>query len=261
MNDTIRPTTGPWILLADDNPINQEVLLEQLALLGHEADTADDGEEALQCWRQGHYRVLLTDLSMPRLDGYGLARAIRQWEAKAGHPAALLVALSAGGPADDEARCRAAGLDRYLQKPIEPATLGLVLKGAAAKAPSPAQAPAPAPGAAPPLLDPQVLARYVGHDTRTHARLRSDYLERLLPMRQALAEALAQGGMERTRDLAHQLKSTSATIGALQLSAACLALERAARAGDATASASAGEAMLRSLDATHAAMVQDAAQA
>ncbi|MBL8331891.1 MAG: response regulator [Rubrivivax sp.] len=258
MNDALPPSTSPWILVADDNPINQEVILEQLSLLGHEADIADDGEHALQLWRQGPYRVLLTDLHMPRLDGYGLARAIRQWEAQTGRAPAMLVALSAGGPDDNEARCRDAGLGHFLRKPVDLQVLGELLRGSMAAA----RAPAPAANDAQPLLDPQVLARYVGHDARTQARLRNDYIERLPPMRHAITEALARGDLDRTRDLAHQLKSTSATIGALQLSAACLVLERAARSDDPQAAAQAADGVLRSLDATQAALLsQGMAQA
>lgn len=255
MNDPSRAGTHPWILVVDDNPINQEVLLEQLSLLGLEADSADDGEQALQAWRRQAYRVVLTDINMPRLDGYGLARAIRQDEAQRGRPPALLVALSAGGPDDDEARCRAAGLSHFLRKPIDLQALGALLRGTAPVATAPAASDAQ------PLLDPQVLARYVGHDAQTQARLRNDYIDRLPPMRQAIADALARGDLERTRDLAHQLKSTSATIGALQLSAACLALERAARSGDAASAASAALAVMNSLDATQVVLRQGMAQA
>src|SRR5690606_37107209 len=68
------------ILIAEDDPTNQKVLLRQLELLGYAAEVADDGAEALHLWREGRYALLLTDLHMPEMDGYDLTAAIRSEE-------------------------------------------------------------------------------------------------------------------------------------------------------------------------------------
>ena len=61
---------GSLILVAEDNEINQKVILQQFALLGQTADIADNGQAALVLWRSGDYAILLTDLHMPEMDGY-----------------------------------------------------------------------------------------------------------------------------------------------------------------------------------------------
>ena len=74
------------ILVADDHPVNREVLVRQLELLGIDADTVNDGIEAIEAWAaaEGHYAAILADIHMPRMDGHELARQIRAAEAKRG---------------------------------------------------------------------------------------------------------------------------------------------------------------------------------
>ena len=82
-------------------------------------DIAADGAEALERWRQGAYTLLLTDLHMPRLDGYGLVAAIRAEEARAGHGGhTVIVAITANAMQGEDQRCKAAGMDDYLAKPV-----------------------------------------------------------------------------------------------------------------------------------------------
>ncbi len=114
------------ILVAEDNEINQLVIQHQLQLLGYAADVADNGREALRRWEGGDYALLLTDLHMPELDGYELTAAIRQGDA--GRPRIPIVALTANALKDELERCRAAGMDDYLSKPVAVADLGAMLE-------------------------------------------------------------------------------------------------------------------------------------
>ena len=75
---------GRLILIAEDDAINQKVILRQIELLGYAAEMASNGAEALRLWRTGHYALLLTDLHMPEMDGYALAEAIRREETQRG---------------------------------------------------------------------------------------------------------------------------------------------------------------------------------
>jgi len=75
---------GSLILVAEDNEINQKVILQQLTLLGQTADIANNGREALERWQSGDYAILITDLHMPEMDGYELTAAIRAAEIGAG---------------------------------------------------------------------------------------------------------------------------------------------------------------------------------
>ena len=238
---TGRGRSAARILVAEDNPINQEVLLEQLGLLGYTADMADDGQQALQSWQQHRHDLLITDLQMPRMDGYRLTQAIRELEARHGLPRTRIVALTASAEPAEQARCLQAGMDGHLPKPLDLSVLRARLSAwlpAAAPQPRPAAQPRPEPAdtapAAPdaaPLLDPDALSQYVGDDPATLAHFRTDFRQRLGPMQASMAAAAARDDLAELGSLAHQLKSTSRTVGALRLAAGCEDLEHAARAG------------------------------
>ena len=112
------------ILLAEDNAIVRDMLMHQLRLLGREAVAVEDGIAALDAWRGGAFSLLLTDVQMPRLDGYGLAVAVRGEET---HGAIPIVVLTASDSAVETDRCAAAGVDDVLTKPASLATLRRVL--------------------------------------------------------------------------------------------------------------------------------------
>ena len=229
------------ILVAEDNPINQEVIVEQLSLLGLQAEVADDGQIAFERWQQHRHDLLLTDLQMPQLDGYQLARAIRAEEARLGGPRTAILALTARAAPEEQQRCLQAGMDGHLPKPLDLSVLRARLSAwlpAAAPQPRPAAQPRPEPAdtapAAPdaaPLLDPDALSQYVGDDPATLAHFRTDFRQRLGPMQASMAAAAARDDLAELGSLAHQLKSTSRTVGALRLAAGCEDLEHAARAG------------------------------
>jgi len=106
------------LLVADDHPVNLEVILCQLELLGLSADVARDGAAALALWRKARHSVVLLDLHMPVLDGFGLAASIRREEARRHLPRSLLIAVTADALKGEDARCFAAGIDGFLPKPI-----------------------------------------------------------------------------------------------------------------------------------------------
>ena len=118
------------VLLAEDNPVNQLVAREMLRIAGIECVAVNDGLEALDAIRSGDggWRLVLMDCQMPRMDGFEAVREIRGLEAAGsagpGCPDRLpIVALTAHAIKGDEERCLAAGMDAYVSKPIEPATL------------------------------------------------------------------------------------------------------------------------------------------
>lgn len=95
---------GRLVLVAEDDEINQKVILQQLALLGHAAEVAPTGVEALRMWRNGHYGLVLTDLHMPEMDGYALTEAIRREEA--GQRRIPILALTANALRGEANRAR-----------------------------------------------------------------------------------------------------------------------------------------------------------
>lgn len=106
------------VLVAEDNPINQATLSHQLKQLGCHSTLAADGAEALDLWRIGDYDLLLTDVNMPRMNGYELTTRIR-----ASGDDRPVIGVTANAMCEEEARCRACGMDAWLVKPVQLQTL------------------------------------------------------------------------------------------------------------------------------------------
>ncbi|MBK1688023.1 hybrid sensor histidine kinase/response regulator [Rubrivivax gelatinosus] len=115
-----RRHAGARVLLAEDNPVNAEVAQALLDEVGLVVDVASDGICAVDMALQHDYRLVLMDMQMPGLDGLDACRAIRQQRPSAGLP---IIAMTANAFAEDKARCRAAGMDDFISKPVDPGTL------------------------------------------------------------------------------------------------------------------------------------------
>jgi CheY-like chemotaxis protein len=108
------------ILIAEDNAVNRELLRELLEMRGHAVFEARDGEEALRLLEDSKPDILLLDLGMPLLDGYGTVRKIRENPAFATLPVLAVTAYAMQG---DKERILSSGFDGYLSKPINPTLL------------------------------------------------------------------------------------------------------------------------------------------
>jgi CheY-like chemotaxis protein len=108
------------VLIVEDNRDAADTLQMLLDLSGHEATVANDGNTALAAARDGRFDLLLIDIGLPGLDGYGVAEAIRRDPTLRG---ATLVALTGYGRPEDRERVRAAGFDHHLVKPVDLAAL------------------------------------------------------------------------------------------------------------------------------------------
>lgn len=108
------------LLIAEDDEVNQMVILRQIEILGYAAEVASDGQVALDMWTTGDYAALLTDLHMPGLDGFALTESIRRAEARRVPTARMpILALTANVLRDETAHARVAGIDDYLTKPLQ----------------------------------------------------------------------------------------------------------------------------------------------
>jgi CheY-like chemotaxis protein len=107
----------PRILVIDDNPANLDLMLYLLRAFGHDAVGASDGLSGYELAKSGEYALVLTDILMPGIDGYELARRMKGDARFATIP---LVAITALAMAGDRERIHAAGFDGYITKPIEP---------------------------------------------------------------------------------------------------------------------------------------------
>ena len=105
------------ILLAEDNPVNQMVIGQQLKLLGYQVDIADDGEKALDQWLTNDYALLLTDCHMPNMDGYELSRRVRREQGEGDRKP--IIAITADAMKGTAVRCFSAGMDDFISKPVK----------------------------------------------------------------------------------------------------------------------------------------------
>jgi len=113
---SIAPASALRILVADDNPVNQQVAAGMLRRGGHQVDVVGDGAAAIEAVAKGNYHLVLMDIEMPEMDGFEATRRIRAL----GNPTAAvpIIALTAHAMRGDEARCIDAGMSDYMPKPI-----------------------------------------------------------------------------------------------------------------------------------------------
>jgi PAS domain S-box-containing protein len=212
------------ILVAEDDSVNQKVVLQQLALLGYAAEITSDGAEALARWNDGSFALLFTDLHMPAMDGYELAAEIRRLEG--GGRRMPIIALTANALRGEAARAQAAGMDDYLTKPVALARLREVLE---TWLPRDGTASAAVPASA---LDVAVLQRLVGDDPAILHDFLSDYARTAAAAVAELRAAAAAQDPAQIISIAHKLKSSSRSVGALPLGDLCAELENAGKRND-----------------------------
>lgn len=111
------PDAGAVVLVAEDNPFNQKVILHQLRSLGLTADVVTNGELAVAAVAKRTYLAVFMDCQMPVMDGYEAAATIRRLDGACSQ--VPIVALTANAQAQDRARCYAAGMNAYLSKPVK----------------------------------------------------------------------------------------------------------------------------------------------
>jgi PAS domain S-box-containing protein len=248
------------ILLAEDNPVNQQVALELLDKLGHTADVAANGREALEAVLREPYDVVFMDCMMPEMDGYEAATRIREFERRlpAGSPRrpVHIIAMTANALIGDREKCLAAGMNDYLTKPVRIGDLRQALKrwqGAGGTAPAatpdtkpPAESHAPvAPGsasAAPveapaqpgesPLVDLERLAEIGSHNPEKLRRLIGMYIKQADESVASLAQAVEGASAPEVRRIAHKWAGASAQCGVVALVPVLARLEHGAQAGD-----------------------------
>jgi len=206
------------------------------------AEIAANGAEALQLWRAGQYGLLLADLHMPEMDGYALAEAIRREEVELGlmrNEGMPILALTANALSGEAVRAHAAGMDEYLTKPLQ---LHL-LKAALAKW-LPRDYGDKAPGTLPgelyeepgtaqtaEVVDVACLERLVGDDPQIVREFLAEYLASARRLAVELRAAHGDADSRQIGAIAHKLKSSSRSVGALALGDLCAELENTTRAG------------------------------
>ncbi len=111
------------ILVVDDNPINRRIARSFLERVGYDVATAEDGQDAIDHLLANPCDAVLMDCQMPRMDGFEATRHIRGLELERGAERTPILALTAGAFQGGAKRCREAGMDGYLSKPVGAASL------------------------------------------------------------------------------------------------------------------------------------------
>jgi signal transduction histidine kinase/DNA-binding response OmpR family regulator len=212
---------GNNVLVVDDHPINREVLVRQLLALGVAADSAADGREGLRAWQAGHYAIVFADIHMPQMDGFEMTAEIRRQELANKQSRTPIVGVTANAMAGEDERCRAAGMDGYLSKPVSlarlRATLQRWLQGGDGAAPA---------------IDPSVLDPWLPSDAAARQQLLRKFGLSASESGRDIETAMAAGDLPALAAAAHRLKGSALAVGARALGDAATILERAAKAGD-----------------------------
>lgn len=208
-----RVAEGSRVLIAEDDPTNRTLLKAVLTRAGHLVDVVEDGPAAVVAARAHPYAIVLLDVELPGLSGPAVARELRKTDARV-----ALVALTGHTDVAVHARCKAAGIDVVLTKPIEPAALREALARILVDRGGP--------------IDMSALQPYRSADDReflTH--LIDIYLEEAARTVAALTGPVQDLDPSAVAQLAHRLKGSSASMGARRLATCCQTLHDAARMG------------------------------
>lgn len=116
------------VLLVEDNPVNRTLTRRLLEKLGCDVMTANDGEAAASLWQWHPFDLVFMDCVMPRVDGFEATRRLRQWESEKSRSRVPVVALTASAMEEDEEKCRVAGMDSFVAKPVNIEMLRAVLE-------------------------------------------------------------------------------------------------------------------------------------
>jgi CheY-like chemotaxis protein/HPt (histidine-containing phosphotransfer) domain-containing protein len=257
------------VLIVEDNLVNLNVAKKMLLRLGLTCDVAADGLAALSAIDHQQYDLVLMDCQMPRMDGYEATRAIRLREGTRGLAHLPVIAMTANAMQGDREKCLDAGMDDYLSKPVMPATLRLMLsrwlphdepavRQAESRVIEPDQAigrrsvPASVYAAdgdqSAVEVDRAVLEELYEVMDDDFGDLLISYLEAAPGLIREIEAGILDGDAQQVILPAHSLKSSSANVGAMKLSALANRLELAARQGDLAAITGAFEQLNQSFD-------------
>ncbi len=218
------------VLLAEDNHFNQMLVRALLGKRGHRVTVVGDGRAAVREVEGGGYDLVLMDVQMPEMDGLQATRAIRRREEESGGHIPI-VAMTAHAMDSDRQRCQEAGMDAYIEKPVQREELFAVLENLAADGPGACPLPAPSPPS-PETWDREELLDRVGQDQALVKELAGMFREGLPQWLQDIGQAVQGGDAQALTRAAHALKGASANLSAREISRLALDLEQLGRRGD-----------------------------
>ncbi|MGR4869708.1 ATP-binding protein [Variovorax sp. LARHSF232] len=244
------------ILVVDDHPANRLLLQRQLDFLGYRNAVAPDGQEALALWREGNFDAVITDCSMPVMDGYALTAAIRAIEREQQLPHCPVLGWTAHVQEHERRKALDVGMDECLLKPLSVDALLEALRRhlpdhAEPATDSAAQPLQQAQGAA---FDLASLKDFSGGDAKIEASFLEAMLRTNMGDLEELDSLMRSGMRDQLASCAHKIKGAARIVRAGRVVRDCEALEAASQAADDAAVADAMAALQHSLGEFNAAM-------
>jgi signal transduction histidine kinase/DNA-binding response OmpR family regulator len=214
--DTSRTASRLRVLVAEDNSVNQRLIVTILKKMGHTVDVAGNGIEAIDAVRRLPYDVILMDMQMPEMDGLSATRRIRGM--RDGPRDVPIIALTANALQGDAERCLEAGMNAYISKPIDRVRLSALLdqvavSGQVNQSPSedtPIQSGEP-------LWTPEETQRRHDLDPESFAELSQFFIEDLDERLAGIAKAVADADLKALLVEIHNLKGAALNVGAIRL--------------------------------------------
>ncbi len=210
------------VLLTEDNAVNQAVATRLLEKLGHQVTVANNGREAVEAWSRGDFDVILMDVQMPVMDGIDATKAIRAAESLRGTRVPI-IALTAHALNSDRDLCLAAGMDRYLSKPIRFDALAAALEASVV-----ATRP---PGEKPHALDEETLVSSLGGDVELAVQLSEMFFEESEALLRGVRDTWGRGDCGALQMALHSLKGALSNFDVGPAFETAKRLESSARRG------------------------------
>ena len=251
------PTIGPRgdqdssrsldVLVIEDNPVNQKVVVALLKKWGHRAAVACDGALGLEALAASDFDLVLMDVQMPVMDGLEATRSIRARERESGGHIPI-IAITAHAATQDRFRCLEAGVDRYLTKPINS---DFLQRAIAELLPADVVEPSvPPAGAHEGHVDFEMLTEFVGDDPVLLAEVVQIFLDDAPVALENAARAITDADLPALEAAAHRLKGSLSTMGATSVAETANRLETMGREGVLAGAAELCEELTREVDVT-----------
>ncbi|MCG8334748.1 MAG: response regulator [Proteobacteria bacterium] len=215
---------GLNILVAEDNPTNQDIALAILENVGIEVTPVWNGLEAIKAVESRHFDAVLMDMQMPKMDGYEATRTIRRNPAFSDLP---IIAITAHALKGDREKCLSAGMNGYITKPVSRELLLKTLLGVIKKQSLNSESNPPSPASAEgfsantrkavPGLNIKSAMRILDINFETYQRILRSFVKHSVPLFDRLLEALDDEDIDQVSELAHGIKGSAANIGAEEL--------------------------------------------
>jgi two-component system sensor histidine kinase/response regulator len=255
----VRQGGGLRVLVAEDNEVSRALAVRLLAHRGHETVAVGTGREAVAAWENGVFDLILMDLQMPQMDGIAATVAIRERE-KTTATYTPIIALTASKASTDEARCREAGMDAFLSKPVRVDAFFGVIADVLERGHASAAYVTPAAYADGEVLDVSAALEAVDGEREILDGMIAIFMRQTPRIVEDIDAAIAAGDASALENAAHKLKGSVAMFGARASREAAQQLEDLAAAGDLSAAPAARAVLGAEIDRLRAAL-QDIAEA